>query len=215
MKKRWYYIYVIVYPALGYQFYYGSRITPNQPELDNYWGSSVTFCRYNDPDDPEYQADARKVILQAQLLPHTKKHAAALGAREAKLIADALQNVTHLGPNACLNRNYGGRIVLSSEERAAACSRGGRSAMANKAGIHSLSGERLAEFRQRGGESTANKHARVFTIVSPAGEAVVFKNIRAFCRENNLNRANVQSVLRNERPTVNGWRAPPSHREQL
>ena len=215
MQKRWYYIYVIVYPALGYQFYYGSRITTNQPELDNYWGSSVTFCRYNDPDDPEYQADARKVILQAQLLPHTKKNAAALGAREAKLIADALQNVTHLGPNACLNRNYGGRIALSPEEQAEACSRGGRSSVANKAGIYSLSLEQRAKAGQRGGESTANKHARVFTIVSPAGETVVFKNIRAFCRENNLQRANVQSVLRNERPTVNGWRAPSPHKGQL
>lgn len=90
MAKRWYYLYVILYPSLGYKFYYGSRITDRAPEEDHqYFGSPVTFAHYNDPDHPEYQADALKVILRAEHRRESKKAAKALSDAESALIKTA------------------------------------------------------------------------------------------------------------------------------
>jgi hypothetical protein len=85
MRKRWYYLYVILYPSLGYKFYYGSRITDRAPEEDQqYFGSPVTFATYNDPTHADFQADAIKVILRADYRRESKKAATELSKAETQ-----------------------------------------------------------------------------------------------------------------------------------
>lgn len=231
MQKRWYYCYVIVYPSLGYKFYYGSRITKNAPADDhNYFGSSVTFGHYNDPEHSEYQADALKIILWSAHLPRAKKHALALGALEADNIRAALDNREHLGPDICLNRNYGGRIVLTPAEYKAAAEKSRRAGsgfagMSKKAhkkwarlggklskemgkGVHGFSPEERRRFGARGGNVIKEKYAKDYTFQAPDGERVEIRNLHAFCRERNLNPGHMRSVNCGRIKSHKGWRKP-------
>jgi hypothetical protein len=231
MQKRWYYCYVIVYPSLGYKFYYGSRITKNAPADDHdYFGSSVTFSHYNDPEHAEYQADALKIILWAAHLPRAKKHALALGALEAANIRAALDNREHLGPDICLNRNYGGRIVLTPAEYKAAAEKSrqagsGFAGMSKKAhkkwatlgghlsklhgkGVHGLSQEERRRNSVIGGGVVRDKYAKDYTFCDPDGELVAIRNLKAFCRERNLNPGHMRSVNCGRIKSHKGWRKP-------
>ena len=231
MQKRWYYFYVIVYPALGYKFYYGSRITKTAPEDDaGYFGSSVTFAHYNDPAHADYQADALKVILWAAWLPYSRKNAANLSALETKKIRDALLDVEHLGPDVCLNRNYAGRIVLTKAERQAAIEKslragsgfggmdkkthrawaalGGKIAKKEGKGIYSLTPEEQQKARAKGNRTVVRKYAKEYVFNSPEGVLVKLKNLNAFCRKHNLNRGHMRSVNCGRIKSHKGWRKP-------
>jgi hypothetical protein len=231
MQKRWYYLYVIVYPALGYKFYYGSRITKNAPADDHsYFGSSVTFGHYNDPAHAEYQADALKVILQSEYLPRAKKHALALGESETALIRSALNDREHLGFDICLNRNYAGRIVLSPADYKAIAEKaklagsglagmsekthkkwssvGGKVSKALGKGFHALSEDELRKVRAKGHKTIAERYAKEYTLQSPTGALVSFKNMREFCRQQNLNQSHMRSVNCGRIKSHKGWRKP-------
>lgn len=228
MQKKWHYIYVIVYPQLGYKFYYGSRITALHPDDDvHYFGSPQTFKRYNDEQHPEYQADALKVILWSARLPRSKKNARELGALEVAYIETALKNVEHLGPDVCLNRNCAGRIVLSPAERKDAIQRsfesgsgfhnmakkrhikfatiGGKKSYEMRTGVHGISREKLAEAQKRGQETIAQKYAKTYTFVDPNGVPTTITNLNHFCRNHNLNRAHMRSLHAGRLKSHKGW----------
>jgi hypothetical protein len=183
MQRRWHYIYVILYPDLGYKFYYGSRITARHPDEDiRYFGSLVTFKHYNDDSHEDYQPHALKVILWAAKLPHCKKSARRLSELETQYIRDALKNSEHLGPEVCLNRNYAGRIVLTPEEHQAR--------------------------QQRISASIIQKYAKTYTFIDPRGRKVTFTNLKQFCRDHNLHRSHMRSVHKGTRNSHKGWTKP-------
>jgi hypothetical protein len=229
MQHRWHYIYVILYPALGYKFYYGSRITTRHPDADmTYFGSSKTFKRYNDPNHTEYQSCALKVVLWARKLPHCKKNTRLLSALEIQHIRSALENTEHLGPEVCLNRNYGGRFVLTHAERVAAARKshengggfvnmtkrrhmriatmGGYISLAMGAGVHGISKEKLADAQERGRATIVKKYAKTYTFINPAGESVTFTNLKQFCRDNALNPGHMRSLNSGKLKSHKGWK---------
>jgi hypothetical protein len=228
MRKRWHYLYVIFYPALDFKCYYGSRITAVTPDEDiEYFGSSVTFAHYNDPTQVEYQADALKVIIWAQQLPNTKKSGKLLADLETKMIKQAL---AESGAELCLNRNYAGRIVLTPAEKKVAWEKsvqngggflnmskrkqskwaaiGGLKSLEQGKGIHGMSEESLREARAKGNKVISEKYAKTYTFKSPTGEIVTFKNLRAFCRDNNLQASHMRSLNIGKLRSHKGWRRP-------
>lgn len=228
MQKRWHYIYVILYPELGYKFYYGSRITKKHPDADiHYFGSPKTFGRYNDVEHPEYQAAALKVILWAAHLPHRKKHARHLSDLEVQYIRSALDDQEHLGPDICLNRNCAGRILLTPAERREVAKKsiangGGFSNMSKKqhrrfallggykshamgAGVHGISPEKLAAAQKRGHATIAARYAKTYTFISPDGKLTTFTNMKQFCREHGLNPGHMRSLNAGRLKSHKGW----------
>jgi hypothetical protein len=229
MQHRWHYIYVILYPELGYKFYYGSRITAKHPEDDvMYFGSSKTFKRYNDINDAEYQITALKVILWAAKLPHCKKNTRQLNELETKLIRDALTNVEHLGPDVCLNRSYAGRPALTPQEQREIGLRvvangggffgmskrrhmhfaklGGHKSHAMGAGVHGISKEQLADAQKRGRATIVARYSKTYTFINPAGQSVTFTNLKQFCRDNDLNPGHMRSLNSGRLKTHKGWK---------
>ena len=229
MQKRWHYIYVIIYPELGYCFYYGSRITKRRPDEDiHYFGSPSTFKRYNDIHHAEYQASAFKVILWAAQLPHTKKSARQLSEKEVQYIRTALEDTEHLGPDVCLNRNCAGRIMLTHAERREIglrsiangagfhnmprpqhlklASIGGYTSYVMGAGVHGISPEKLAAAQKRGHETIIKKYSKSYTFISPEGKSVTFTNLKQFCRERNLNPGHMRSLNIGKLKSHKGWK---------
>lgn len=228
MQKCWHYLYVIVYPSLDYRFYYGSRITKNHPDADHsYFGSSVTFAHYNDPNHPEYQSDAVKVILTAQYRLQSRKAAKELSDAESELIKAAHANTEHLGPDVCLNRNAAGRFLLTEEQRKLALERsfnngsgftnmdpktrkkwasiGGARSVELRTGLHAIPEDRMREFRARGNQTIIEKYAKTYNFRNPAGEPVVVHNLNAFCRQNGLRASHMRSVIAGRLKTHQGW----------
>lgn len=184
MQKKWHYVYIILYPALGYKFYYGSRVTTNHPEEDlTYFGSSVTFARYRDVNHPEHQPDALKVVLRAFYGKTGAYNLKKITALENRLIKEALA-ASHVGPELCLNRNVGGRIHATLEERQAWGRKGG--------------GKNADLLRQ--------KLSRPYVLRSPAGKKVNVTGLKTFARRHNLNHGNLWAVCYGRRRSHKGWR---------
>lgn len=203
MRQRWHYLYVIFYPAQNYQCYYGSRISDEHPDDDiGYFGSSITFARYNDPADPDFQPDARKVIIWAEYMPATRKSQRKLARLETNMIKQAL---AESGPELCLNRNYAGRIVLSDVEFATWGAVGGKRSVELGSGFHGFSPELRQELRKRGNRTISEKYAKIYTFRDPAGLVVTLKNLRAFCRYKDLNPAHMRSVHIGRAKSHKGW----------
>lgn len=230
MRNRWHYLYIIFYPSLNFKCYYGSRITAQHPDDDiAYFGSSVTFAHYNDVTHADYQPDALKVIIWAQHLPGTKKSGKLLAGLEADMIKQAM---AESGPELCLNRNYAGRIVLTEAEKKLAWEKsiqngsgflnmpkrkqtkwatiGGLKSLEQRKGIHGMTEDKLQEARAKGNKTISEKYAKTYTFQSPAGEIVTFKNLRAFCRENNLQASHMRSLNAGKLLSHKGWKRPPT-----
>lgn len=203
MRRRWHYLYVIFYPSQKYQCYYGSRISDEHPDDDiGYFGSPITFARYNDPNDPDFQADARKVIIWAEYMPATLKSQRKLAKLEEQMIKQAL---AESGTKLCLNRNCAGRIILTSAELSSWASAGGKKSLERRAGFHALSPEVMQELRDRGNRTISDKYAKIYTFRDPAGQVVTLKNLRAFCRYKNLNPGHMRSVHVGRAKSHKGW----------
>jgi len=184
MQKKWHYVYVIFYPALGYKFYYGSRVTDNHPETDlAYFGSSVTFARYSDVNHPEYQADALKVVLRAFYGENNARNLKKISTIENKLIKEALV-ASHVGPEVCLNRNIAGRVRATPEEFRTWGSKGG--------------GKNSDLLRQ--------KLAKSYMFMSPDGKKTHVRGLKTFAKQHNLNHGNLRSVYYGRRNSHKGWR---------
>jgi hypothetical protein len=228
MRKCWHYLYVILYPALGYKFYYGSRITDRHPDQDNrYFGSSVSYRQYNDHGHPEYQADALKVILHATCRARTKKAERELSAAEAELIRAALET---LGFDVCLNRNISGRFCLSPEQQQRAwqnsrargsgfsgmsqkdrqhwAAEGGKRSRELKAGIHAIPKEQLDKSRLRGCKTVSARYAKTYEFRDPNGQHVVICNLNQFCRKNGLQASHMRGLLAGRGKSHKGWTRP-------
>jgi hypothetical protein len=233
MRKRWYYLYVILYPALGYRFYYGSRITDRAPEDDHqYFGSPVTFAHYNDPTHAEYQADALKVILRAEYRRESKRAAQELSAAETVLIKTAHADIDNLGPDVCLNRNAAGRFLLTPAQRKIARQRshdggsgfanmdpatrqkwasvGGTKSAAMGVGVHAIPEERMEVFRAQGRDVIREKYSKTYTFLNPNGDVVIIHNLKNFCRQNGLRDCHMRSVNAGRIKSHRGWRKPES-----
>jgi hypothetical protein len=224
-KQYWHYVYVIYYPARNYCFYYGSRITDKPPADDwAYFGSSVSFAQYNDPEHPEYQADAIKVVLAATQSRRTKKAEQALGQQEADLIRAALRD--H-GLELCLNRNVQGRICLTEQQRKAALERsiangggfvnmskeqqlawasaGGRKSYTMKTGVHAIPRDKVLAALAKGRKVIAQKYAKTYVFKNPAGKTVTVCNLAKFCREQGLRACHMRGVQGGRYKSHKGW----------
>jgi group I intron endonuclease len=62
---------------------------------------------------------------------------------------------------------------------------------------------------------TAKALARPFSFVDPSGNDVSGKNIKDFCRKNNLNNSAMGSVLKGIRASHKGWKNPKARAEYL
>ena len=225
-KKCWYYLYVIYYPSRDYRFYYGSRITDKHPDADwSYFGSSVSFAQYNDKMNPEYQADALKVILSTKCQVRTKKAEKELSLAEAELIRAALQE---FGLGACLNRNLAGRFCLTDDQRQDALRRsiengggflnmtkdqrltwarvGGLKSYHMKTGVHGIPKDRLHEILHRGRLTIAAKYAKTYQFTNPVGEVVTIHNLNGFCKQSGLDTAHMRSIKAGRIKSHKGWK---------
>lgn len=231
MRKRWHYLYVIVYPALGYKFYYGSRIADRAPEEDQqYFGSPVTFAHYNDPAHSEYQADALKVILRVDYCRASKKAAKQLSDAEITLIKDAHANIEHLGPDVCLNRNAGGRFLLTDDQIRMAREKshnngagfanmdqktrqkwarvGGTKSVEMGVGVHAIPEKRMQELREQGRQAIREKYSKTYSFLNPDGDLVIIHNLSDFSRQNGLTVGHMRSVNSGRIKSHRGWRKP-------
>jgi len=231
MRKRWYYLYVILYPSLGYKFYYGSRITDRRPEDDHqYFGSPVTFAHYNDSAHLEYQSDAIKVVLHAQYRRESKKAATELSKAETALIKTAHADTKYLGPDMCLNRNAAGRFLLTDAQRKLALERsqnsgsgfagmdpatrqkwasiGGTKSAEMKTGVHAIPEKRMQELRARGRNAIRAKYSKTYNFLNPDGDLVIIHNLKDFCRHNGLRDCHMRSVNAGRIKSHRGWRKP-------
>lgn len=229
MQRRWHYLYVIIYPSLEHKIYYGSRITTCHPNRDTrYFGSPVTFARYNDPTHEEYQTDAVKVILRARKIQCSIKNLRWLLEEEGRLISDALNAKAFCGSCNCLNRNINGRFLLTTVERteigkrsAAAgngfsgmrkrehrkhASAGGTKSYALGVGIHGMSKRKLRAAQEKGRKTIIARYAKMYTFISPRHTRVIVKNLSQFCRDNDLNRGHMYSVAGGKLLSHKGWR---------
>jgi hypothetical protein len=231
MRKRWYYLYVILYPSLGYRFYYGSRITDRAPDDDQqYFGSPVTFAHYNDPEHADYQADALKVVLRAEYRRESKRAAKELSDAETQLIKTAHADTENLGPAWCLNRNAAGRFLLTPEQRKIARQRShdGGSGFANMdpetrqkwasvggsksaemgVGVHAIPEARMNALRAQGRDVIREKYSKTYTFLNPDGDLVIIHNLKNFCRHNGLSDCHMRSVNAGRIKSHRGWRKP-------
>lgn len=200
MQYCWHYLYVIIYPSLGYKMYYGSRITARHPAADHtYFGSPRTFARYNNAAHPEYQADAIKVVLYAEYCRRNKTNARRISSREMRLIKAAHKE--H-GPDICLNRNAAGRFILTAAELIAT----GKKIAALGLGMYSMSPEHRRAANKRGGEALARKKAKTYKMLTPDNKRKTIHNMRAFCRENSLNHGHMFQVANGNLKSHKGWR---------
>lgn len=228
MQKRWHYLYVIVYPSLGHKLYYGSRVSTVHPSADTgYFGSSMTFAHYNDPEHVEYQADALKVVLWAKQQKHGKRNTALLSKAEATLIKTAFEE--H-GLEACLNRNISGRIYLAPEEQARAfelsqangggfsgmspedrlktCADGGKKAAQLKKGIHGMTPAQRKAAITKGHATITAKYAKTYVFCTPYGKEVTITNLSEFCRLHHLSACHMRSLNSGRTNSHKGWRRP-------
>jgi len=78
----------------------------------------------------------------------------------------------------------------------------------NKLGIFSLSEEEIIKIRRKSAEYAAEKLSKPFRLLSPSGEIEEGINISKFCRENDLDRGHISSVLNGKRKSHKGYKLP-------
>ena len=100
---------------------------------------------------------------------------------------------------------------LSKEQRIKNGKLGSKKAREMCVGIYALTPERRSEISKKAGKITGDKLAKEFVLKSPTGEIIYGKNIRKFCRENNLNHCVITKVLSDKYPhskSYKGWTKP-------
>jgi hypothetical protein len=74
-----------------------------------------------------------------------------------------------------------------------------------KIGIHALTSEQISEAGKKGGKITGEKNMKECVILSPSGEVIKGKNIKLFCKENNLSQGNLSNVILGKRKSHKGY----------
>lgn len=108
-------------------------------------------------------------------------------------------------------KNGGGFYGLTDEQRTKNGKLGSKKAKEMRVGIFALTFEQRSEIGKRGGKTTGEKLAKEFVLKSPNGEIIKGKNIRKFCRENNLDHRVITRVLSDKYPhskSYKGWTKP-------
>lgn len=85
---------------------------------------------------------------------------------------------------------------------------GGKKAYLNKSGIHDINNPIVENGRAKGHRKIAEKYGKEFEIIDPQGNLVKAKNLKKFCRENNLNRGNIRLLLNGKIKSSLGWTKP-------
>lgn len=86
--------------------------------------------------------------------------------------------------------------------------KGGKKSYENKSGLHDLKNKKVLKGREKGRKVIAEKYAKKFAIVNPEGKLIKAKNLKKFCRENNLNRGNIKLLLKGKIKSSLGWTRP-------
>lgn len=110
-------------------------------------------------------------------------------------------------------KNGGGFYGLTNEQRTKNGKLGSQRAKEMGVGIFALSFEQKSEIGKRGGKVAAEKLAKEFVLKSPNGEIIKGKNIRKFCRDNNLDHRVITKVLSDDNKykhykSHKGWTKP-------
>jgi hypothetical protein len=108
-------------------------------------------------------------------------------------------------------RDGGGFYGLTDEQRTKNGKLGSKKAREMCVGIYALTPERRSEISKKAGKITGDKLAKEFVLKSPTGEIIYGKNIRKFCRENNLDHRVITKVLSDKYPhskSYKGWTKP-------
>lgn len=66
----------------------------------------------------------------------------------------------------------------------------------------------LPKTKYMGVESIAELNSKSFTLKSPEGNLFTSKNIRKFCRDNNLSRTGIRNVMNGTQKSHKGWTLP-------
>lgn len=85
---------------------------------------------------------------------------------------------------------------------------GGRKTHENKSGIHNPDCSKIIEGRAKGHKQLAEKYAKEFSIIDPNGNLIQAKNLKKFCRDNNLNKGNITLLLKGKIKSSLGWTKP-------
>ena len=113
---------------------------------------------------------------------------------------------------------------LSKEERIENSKKAGKKAKELGIGVHGLTAEQRTQNGKSGYERSiknfskqkreeickiiTEKFQKEFELKSPSGEIVGEKNLRKFCRDNNLDRPSINKVLNEKQKHYKGWTKP-------
>jgi len=207
MTQFYYYLYLIKFNDGRY--YIGSRKCKCKPEEDvQYMGSPVTFKElWRDPN----LSKKKYIIKEVNSIEDLRRI-------EPKLIKEAWKKD---GKDLCLNRHAApyfhpevcsrsgkktyelglGIHALSREDQV----KNGKKTYELGLGIHSLTSEEKSKAGKIGGNICAQKYAREFVLLSPEGKVFQGRNLRKFCREHELDHANIRRLLRGVQLSSKGW----------
>lgn len=204
------YLYKITFEEVPY-YYYG--VKKEKYYNQEYWGSPYTHKWVWEFYTP------KKQILQ--IFPYTDE-----GWLEAKEIEERLIKPFYQTDRWCLNENCGGKIsleflrengkrnymrgtglaVITKEDRKKNSSIGGTNCKKLGLGIHSQTKEQHYEFGKKLGKWSKENLAKEFFVISPEGVIMNEKNVREFCKRENLDRRNFIHLLNGNWKQYKGWK---------
>ena len=137
-------------------------------------------------------------------------------------------NTEYLGARVCLNRNAGGRFLLTEEQRKQAIEKslsngggflnmswqqhmrwasiGGARSAELKKGVHAIPEDQMKKIRARGHQTIRTKYAKTYEFIDPDGKPVTIHNLNDFCRKTGLNSGHMRSVNCGRLKSHRGWR---------
>ncbi len=204
------YLYKITFEEVPY-YYYG--IKKEKHYNQEYWGSPYTnkWCW-------ELYTPKKQIL---QVFPYTDE-----GWLEAKEIEERLIKLFYQTDKWCLNENCGGKIslqflrengkrnyangtglaVISKEDRKKDSLKGAKKQQELRIGIHSQTKEQHYEFGKKLGKWNKENSTKEFSVISPEGAIMNEKNVREFCKRENLDRRNFIHLLNGNWKQYKGWK---------
>jgi hypothetical protein len=182
------YLYKITFEEVPY-YYYG--VKKEKYFNQEYWGTPITHKWCWELYTP------KKQILE--IFPYTDD-----GWIEAQKIEGRLIKPFFNTDKWCLNENCGGKISLDIRRKTGGVC--GKKMYKEKKGIHSQTREERCEFGKKLGEWNKENTTKEFSVISPEGVIMNEKNVREFCKRENLNRRNFIHLLNGNWKQYKGWK---------